>query len=530
MHIKPSQKILSRRQKTPALRPGMDAGRDSAPKKTLGFSPGGAPFVVTLALIFSAFCVISSQLSAEQPVENKPIQQDILAHYYRGKELDKQGKHAEAIVELKKALEIDPNFGKAHLMLGVEYTVQNRHEEAIGEYRTAIGLRMDNVNMAIAHYNLGSEYRHKGMLKEAQREFKESLRLDPNFSYPRRALRQMNTPFFFKFIGQRNAGNIFMIFLIPFVIFLVFGIQFLRHARLKRALENLKNYFHGNIIGGKLSSPEFEGLFQGKKFSINFRDRGRSEGVILEIRISAGIGFNLEIKGENVLTKAGEKMGLVHEVKINVPQFDNKYLITSPESVRAMSYLQNPGARRGIDNLFAKGFQSFTAEAGLIKIHKTRYSLENDLSVGNLTEILQNLVIASGQEVSWHTDKPFAADSFPSAGPSFKKGFFFSRIVFIGLSFYASLLVISSVLTLASAFYEPPGWLRAMVVYFYNQEHTHYTWAQIKALRQESVWNVMPTVVMQLVMAALLEAIFVFGIIKERKFKTMPQSSKFNHP
>jgi hypothetical protein len=141
------------------------------------------------------------------------------------------------------------------------------------------------------------------------------------------------------------------------------------------------------------------------------------------------------------------------------------------------------------------------------------------------------LIISSGQESPWQTEKPSATVNLaPPAFPLGKNGFFI-RIIFMSMPFLGSLLVLSSVLILASASYDPPNWLKVMAVFSSNisMSHSHYTWEQIRALRQEGVWNVMPIVVIQLIMAAFFESIFVFGMIKQRKIKSMFQSSKFGH-
>ncbi len=75
--------------------------------------------------------------------------------------------------------DIDPgNLANALLALG-------QVENAIQHYRTAIQLKPD---YARAHYNLGSALTLRGDLDEAAEHFRTALRLDPDWPEPRRAL------------------------------------------------------------------------------------------------------------------------------------------------------------------------------------------------------------------------------------------------------------------------------------------------------------------------------------------------------
>lgn len=90
--------------------------------------------------------------------------------YFRAKEYDK------AAVELRRAVELNPEFDEAHLQLGLAYHRMGKLNEAISHFQRALEI---SPRYAAAHSNLGSIYYFKGMLEEAAHEFKAALKIDP---------------------------------------------------------------------------------------------------------------------------------------------------------------------------------------------------------------------------------------------------------------------------------------------------------------------------------------------------------------
>jgi Flp pilus assembly protein TadD/mono/diheme cytochrome c family protein len=72
------------------------------------------------------------------------------AHYNLGNALFRQGRHAEAVESLRKALAIDPDYALAHDGLGVALYAQGRVGEATNHYRRAVKLDPNNTD-ARAH-------------------------------------------------------------------------------------------------------------------------------------------------------------------------------------------------------------------------------------------------------------------------------------------------------------------------------------------------------------------------------------------
>ncbi|GAB4276097.1 MAG: hypothetical protein Kow0029_17770 [Candidatus Rifleibacteriota bacterium] len=86
------------------------------------------------------------------------------------------GKIDQAIEEVKKAIEIDPDFGQAFNKLGDYYLKKGQIKEAVDAYRKAIVLQPENEN---SHFDLGRTLAMLGQFDEALASLKKALELNP---------------------------------------------------------------------------------------------------------------------------------------------------------------------------------------------------------------------------------------------------------------------------------------------------------------------------------------------------------------
>ena len=93
----------------------------------------------------------------------------------------KKGMYDEAIIEYRKAIELNPNYTETHDNLGMAYGKKGMYDEAIIEYKKAIEINPDDNK---AYNNLGVAYERKGMLDEAIDEYKKAIELNPNDAEP----------------------------------------------------------------------------------------------------------------------------------------------------------------------------------------------------------------------------------------------------------------------------------------------------------------------------------------------------------
>jgi len=99
-----------------------------------------------------------------------------LLHGQNGVRLLEEGKADNAIVELKRAVKLRPDFAPAHGALARAYSVKGDFENAAEEMKRVIALNPGNV---VAYYSLGLIYLEQKLPAKAQDTFTQLLKIDP---------------------------------------------------------------------------------------------------------------------------------------------------------------------------------------------------------------------------------------------------------------------------------------------------------------------------------------------------------------
>ncbi len=120
--------------------------------------------------------ILASKYSVKSEFISKSEYTKKRIHYNIALDYKKRGKIKKAIKELFKALSIDPDYAKAHALLGSIYSEMGYTQKAIKEYSTEVEIEPDN---AKAWNNLGVEYNKIGNIKKAFECFKKSIEIDP---------------------------------------------------------------------------------------------------------------------------------------------------------------------------------------------------------------------------------------------------------------------------------------------------------------------------------------------------------------
>jgi tetratricopeptide (TPR) repeat protein len=90
-----------------------------------------------------------------------------------------QGRFAEAIEYLQRAIEINPAYAQAHNNLAAVLVKQGRPTEAIEQFQKAIQIKPD---YADAYYNLGCVFDKQGRLEGAVEQFQKAIQISPDFA------------------------------------------------------------------------------------------------------------------------------------------------------------------------------------------------------------------------------------------------------------------------------------------------------------------------------------------------------------
>ena len=101
-----------------------------------------------------------------------------------------QGRIEEAIVECKKAIQIDPEFGNPYNDIGAYLIEKGEHNEALPWLERALQSRRYE-SYHYPHYNLGRVYMAKEMYGKAREHFEQALKLCPDYGVAREALEKV---------------------------------------------------------------------------------------------------------------------------------------------------------------------------------------------------------------------------------------------------------------------------------------------------------------------------------------------------
>ena len=101
------------------------------------------------------------------------------AHNNLASDLWSRGKTEEALLHLRKSLQIHPGNIKAHLGLGIALAKLGKLDEAVKCYREALDI---DLNDADIHYNLGLVLDAQGKFEEAAAHYRETVRLKPDLA------------------------------------------------------------------------------------------------------------------------------------------------------------------------------------------------------------------------------------------------------------------------------------------------------------------------------------------------------------
>ncbi len=118
-----------------------------------------------------------AEISTRKAIEIKP--DFAKAHYNLGNILNDLGKLKEAEISTRKAIEIKPDYADAYSNLGNILNDLGKLQEAELSYRKAIEIKPD---YAEAHYNLGNLLKELGKLQEAELSYRKAIEIKPDFA------------------------------------------------------------------------------------------------------------------------------------------------------------------------------------------------------------------------------------------------------------------------------------------------------------------------------------------------------------
>ena len=119
----------------------------------------------------------TASAGAGSPIFAQEIPKPALKEYEHAQKNLKNSKADKAIIELKKAIELFPDFYDAMELLGVEYIKKGQYEAALPVFAHAIEINKRSIK---CHYSLGVAYLKINKLNEAVEWLEKAAQLEPN--------------------------------------------------------------------------------------------------------------------------------------------------------------------------------------------------------------------------------------------------------------------------------------------------------------------------------------------------------------
>ena len=136
-------------------------------------------FLVCSALLLLCVGMIHAQ-EKEEALKPSPTELEAVKELNKATELMLKNDYKEAIVFLKKAIDLNPEFSEAYYNLGVSYERLGKHKDAIEMLKKTIELSPDDPN---AYYALGYAYYQKKKYKKAIDAFEHTVSIQPNNAF-----------------------------------------------------------------------------------------------------------------------------------------------------------------------------------------------------------------------------------------------------------------------------------------------------------------------------------------------------------
>ncbi len=116
------------------------------------------------------------------------------AHTFLGWTYSLTGEYDAAIAECRRAIQIDPDYGKPYNDIGAYLIEKGKINEAIAWFEKALRAPRYECR-CLPHYNLGRVWEIKHDYPQALQSYQQAIQCDPNYFLARAAVRRLKAQF-----------------------------------------------------------------------------------------------------------------------------------------------------------------------------------------------------------------------------------------------------------------------------------------------------------------------------------------------
>ncbi|MCK4533732.1 hypothetical protein KAU39_08085 [bacterium] len=155
---------------------------------------------------------------------------------------------------------------------------------------------------------------------------------------------------------------------------------------------------HAKIKGGLFNLvPQLSGIYQQRKIKIILLPAGRNNPATLDVYCYLNCPFKLSIYHEGKILRILKKIGFYREIETGDMEFDKKYFIRTNNGMAARNFLMDYKSKKIIDSFMSSGFNTVCFRKKHINIKKQNYSLDEDLKLDKVLDLLEKLNVLSGK-------------------------------------------------------------------------------------------------------------------------------------
>ncbi len=152
------------------------------------------------------------------------------------------------------------------------------------------------------------------------------------------------------------------------------------------------------IKGGLFNiCPQLSGIYKQRRIKVILIPASRNSPATLDIYCYLNCLFKLSIYHEGKILRILKKFGLYREVETGDMEFDKKYFISTNNEMAVRNFLMDYKNKEIIDRFMFSGFDAVGFRKKYINIKKQNYSLEEDLKLDNVLDLLEKLNVLAGK-------------------------------------------------------------------------------------------------------------------------------------
>ncbi len=156
-----------------------------------------------------------------------------------------------------------------------------------------------------------------------------------------------------------SSVEILIVIFSAFIVLLI--IVFVRSSmnkRVKEVFDKVALALGAQVGRSSFGTPRVEGHYQDVGFRVLYEHGMQNSPAVLRVRILKAPGFALGFRREGLDTKLSKRIGLMKDLKIGVPDFDDEFFIETSDRTRCLAYLSGSENRDSIRRIYGLGWRA----------------------------------------------------------------------------------------------------------------------------------------------------------------------------